>query len=161
MPQLGSYALLLALALSAYCLLGGAFALVGGAGAVSRLGETSRRAGVAVWIALTVSAVGLVVAAFRDDFSVAYIAHHSNIALPAAYKFAVLWSGQEGSLLFWAWLLSTYGLVLRLRHNTDQRLFAHASVILAGIQLFFILLLNYAANPFALIAGAVPADGAG
>ena len=161
MPQIGSYALLLALALSAYCLVGGALALLPGAGAISRLGETSRRAGIAVWIALTVSALALVVSAFSNDFSVAYIAHHSNIALPAAYKFAVLWSGQEGSLLFWAWLLSTYGLVLRLRHNTDERLFAHASVILAGIQLFFILLLNFAAHPFAMISGQVPPDGAG
>jgi cytochrome c-type biogenesis protein CcmF len=161
MPQLGSYALLLALALSAYSLVGGALALLPGAATSSRLGETARRAGIAVWIALTVAAVALVVAAFTNDFSVAYIAHHSNIALPAAYKFAVLWSGQEGSLLFWAWLLSTYGLVLRLRHNTDQRLFAHASAILAGIQLFFILLLNFAAHPFAMTAGAVPPDGAG
>src|SRR5947209_15718891 len=100
MPQLGSFALLLALALSAYCLVGGACALLPGAAASSRLGETSRRAGIAVWIALTVSALALVIAAFSNDFSVAYIAHHSNIALPAAYKFAVLWSGQEGSLLF-------------------------------------------------------------
>src|SRR5205085_1377538 len=161
MPQLGSYALLLALALSAYSLAGGACALLPGSAAASRLGETARRAGIAIWIALTVACIALVVAAFSNDFSVAYIAHHSNIALPAAYKFAVLWSGQEGSLLFWAWLLSTYGLVLRLRHNTDQRLFAHAGVILAGIQLFFILLLNFAAHPFAMLPGAVPRDGAG
>jgi cytochrome c-type biogenesis protein CcmF len=38
---------------------------------------------------------------------------HSNIALPTAYKFAAMWSGQEGSLLLWAWLLAAYGFVLR------------------------------------------------
>ena len=32
----------------------------------------------------------------------AYILHHSNRALPGPYKFAALWSGQEGSLLLWA-----------------------------------------------------------
>src|SRR5258707_6801725 len=58
-----------------------------------------------------------------------YILHHSNRALPGPYKFAVLWSGQEGSILFWALLLSAYGFVLRLRHKVDQRLVAMASIV--------------------------------
>jgi len=49
---------------------------------------------------VVLAAVVLVTAAFSDDFSMAYIFHHSNRDLPAPYKFAVLWSGQEGSLLF-------------------------------------------------------------
>src|SRR5207237_5541229 len=94
----------------------------------AKLGETARRAGIAIFGVVTVAAVCLVVAAFKNDFSIAYIRQHSNIDLPGPYKFAVLWSGQEGSLLFWVWLLSGYGLVLRLRHQTDQRLFAYAGV---------------------------------
>ena len=90
----------------------------------------------------------LVVAAFQNDFSIAYIFHHSNRDLPAPYKFATLWSGQEGSLLFWSLLLAAYGFVLRLRYKTDPRLFAYASVVLAGVQIFFLLLVNFAANPF-------------
>ena len=81
--------------------------------------------------------------------------------MPGAYKFAALWSGQEGSLLLWAWLLGTYGFVLRARHKVDVRLSAYASTILAGVQVFFLLLLNFAAPPFALVQGAVPADGFG
>src|SRR5205807_2739372 len=103
----------------------------------------------------------LVLAAFRDDFSIAYIFHHSNRDLPGPYKFAVLWSGQEGSLLFWSLLLAAYGFVLRLRHKTDQRLFAYASVIIAGVQIFFLLLLNFAAHPFAVMQGERAADGNG
>ncbi len=103
----------------------------------------------------------LVIAAFQDDFSIAYIFHHSNRDLPAPYKFATLWSGQEGSLLFWSLLLSAYGLVLRLRHKTDSRLFAHASVIIAAVQVFFLLLLNFAAHPFAIMQGSLPEDGNG
>jgi cytochrome c-type biogenesis protein CcmF len=105
--------------------------------------------------------VVLVTAAFNDDFSIAYLFHHSNRDLPIAYKFAVLWSGQEGSLLFWSLLLAIYGLVLRLRYKTDQRLFANASVVLAGVQVFFLLLLNFAAHPFALMQGQTPQDGTG
>ena len=111
--------------------------------------------------AVVLAAIALVVSAFRDDFTIAYIFHHSNRDLPAPYKFATLWSGQEGSLLFWSLLLSGYGFVLRLRYKTDPRLFAYASVVLAGVQVFFLLLLNLAANPFGLLEGPMRADGSG
>ncbi len=157
--SVGSFALLLALALSGYSFLAGLVALLrpGSEG----LGETSRRAGIAVFGAVALAAALLVTAAFQDDFSIAYILHHSNRELPIAYKFAVLWSGQEGSLLFWSLLLSAYGLVLRLRYRTDPKLFAHASVIIASVQVFFLLLLNFAAHPFAIVEGAIPPDGNG
>ncbi len=167
MPAFGSYALLLALALSGYTLCAGTIALrqlaTGTAGRLTpeRLAETARRSGIASFFAVTGAAFALIWIAFTNDFSVSYILHHSNRALPGAYKFAALWSGQEGSLLLWAWLLAGYGLVVRLRHMVDVRLTAYASTILAAIQLFFLAILNFAAPPFALVAGAVPADGFG
>ncbi|MFI5090731.1 MAG: heme lyase CcmF/NrfE family subunit [Terriglobales bacterium] len=161
MPLFGSYALLLALALSVYSLVAGAIALMRRGPSADRIGDTARRAGMAVFIAITAAAVALVAAAFTDDFSVAYIFHHSNRDLAIPYKFSVLWSGQEGSLLFWAWLLSAYGFVLRWRHKVDTRLVAHASVIVAAVQVFFTLLINFAANPFAMMIGDIPPDGNG
>jgi cytochrome c-type biogenesis protein CcmF len=100
-------------------------------------------------------------AALTNDFSVEYIRAHSNIALNPAYKFAAMWSGQEGSLLLWAWLLGAYGFVVRMRHRVDVRLSAFASVILAAIQVFFVLLLVVAAPPFSIAPGPVASDGAG
>jgi cytochrome c-type biogenesis protein CcmF len=161
MSQIGSFALLLALALSAYSLIVGVFALASRGPFSERLGETARRAGIATFAVVLLAAVVLVTSAFQNDFSIAYIYHHSNRDLPGAYKFATLWSGQEGSLLFWVLLLSAYGFVLRLRHKTDTRLFAHASVIIAAVQVFFLLLVNIAAHPFATMQGSLPADGAG
>ncbi len=171
MPALGSFALLLALMLSAYTLVAGAIALrqiavAGPSGSTTsvtpeRLAETARRSGIASFIAVTTAALALVYCSFTNDFSVSYILHHSNRALPGAYKFSALWSGQEGSLLLWAWLLAAYGFVLRVRHKVDVKLTAYASTILAGVQIFFLLLLNFAAPPFALVAGAVPQDGFG
>jgi cytochrome c-type biogenesis protein CcmF len=158
MSQLGSFALLLALALASYSFLGGVAGLVK---KQPRLNESARRAGIASFGAVFLAAVVLVTAAFRNDFSIAYIFHHSNRDLPLAYKFATLWSGQEGSLVFWSLLLSGYALVLRLRHNTDEQLFAHASVVMAAVQVFFLLLLNFAAKPFAIMQGNLPADGNG
>jgi cytochrome c-type biogenesis protein CcmF len=167
MPELGSFALLLALALSAYNLLAGGIALrqlaTGSRARVSpeRLAETARRAGIGSFVAVSVAAFALVWAAFTNDFSVSYILHHSNRALPGPYKFSALWSGQEGSLLLWAWLLAAYGFVLRVRHKVDVKLTAYASTILAGVQIFFLLLLNFAAPPFALVQGTPPQDGFG
>jgi cytochrome c-type biogenesis protein CcmF len=168
MPEFGSFTLLLALALSAYTLVMGGVALWRTQGAAAgadrqsdKLGETARRAGISSFIALSCAAFALVWASFTNDYSVSYILHHTNRDLSTAYKFSALWSGQEGSLLLWAWLLSAYGFVLRMRHKVDVRLTAFASTILAGIQVFFLMLLNFAAPPFAIQPGPVATDGFG
>jgi cytochrome c-type biogenesis protein CcmF len=167
MATLGSFALLIALTLAAYNVLAGAIALrllvTGQAARISpeRLADTARRAGMASFYAVTVAVFALVYSVFTNDFSITYIVEHSNRALPAPYKFAALWSGQEGSLLFWAWLLSAYGFILRLTHKTDVKLYAYAGTILAAIQVFFFAVINFAAPPFSLLRGAVPDDGNG
>src|SRR6202453_2077455 len=169
MPEFGSCSLLLALALSLYTLVVGGIALWRSRGALAvnidsgtgRLGETARRAGISSFVALSCAAFALVWASFTNDYSVSYILHHTNRDLNTAYKFSALWSGQEGSLLLWAWLLSAYGFVLRVRHKVEVRLTAFASVILAGIQVFFLLLLNFAAPPFAIQPGPIAQDGFG
>jgi len=160
MPLLGSFCLLFALALAGYCLVAGIVAAVRKDTFGYRLAETARRSGMASFIAVAGAATALVYAALTNDFSVAYILHHSNRDLPGPYKFAVLWSGQEGSILFWCLLLSAYGFVLRLRHKVDQRLVATASTVLAAIQVFFLILVNFIANPFGIM-DRVAADGNG
>src|SRR5580658_5550151 len=167
MPSFGSFAILLALALCVYTLFSGAVSLralaVGRQLAVpaDALRETSRRAGIASFIAVSCAAFALIWAAFTNDFSVDYILHHTNRDLPSLYKFSALWSGQEGSLLLWAWLLSAYGFVMRVRDKADVTLHAYASTILSGIQIFFLLLLVFAAPPFAIAPGPLRADGFG
>jgi len=90
MAQIGSFALLLALALSAYSFLAGLIALVRQDQGSERLGETARRAGIAVFAAVLLAAVVLVICAFQDNFTIAYIFHHSNRALPAPYKLSLI-----------------------------------------------------------------------
>jgi cytochrome c-type biogenesis protein CcmF len=167
MAAFGSFALLIALALAAWNLLAGAWALrlIATGRPVwfspERLADTARRAGMAGFLAITAAAGALIWSVFANDFSITYIMEHSNRALPGAYKFSALWSGQEGSLLLWAWLLGTYGFVLRLTHKTDVKLFAYAGTILAGVQTFFLLLLCFKAPPFSLYQGIIPDDGNG
>src|SRR3954471_9920184 len=150
MASFGTFALLIALALSGYAFFAGLLALAVKRRQSASLGETARRAGIAVFVCVTAAGFALVYSAFTNGFSVEYVRQHSNRALPGIYKFSALWSGQEGSLLLWAWLLAGYGFVLRVRHKVDPKLVAHASVILAAIQVFFLLLLNFAALPSAL-----------
>src|ERR1035437_6846183 len=167
MAAFGSFALLIALALAAYNLLAGALALrliaSGQPARISpeRLADTARRAGIAGFLAITAAAFALIWSVFTNDFSITYIMEHSNRALPGAYKFAALWSGQEGSLLLWALLLTGYGFVLHLVCNSDVPLIALASTILPGIDVFFRFLLNFVALPFAIVSGPIPADGNG
>jgi cytochrome c-type biogenesis protein CcmF len=167
MAAFGTIALLIAFALAAYNLLAGILALrwiaTGQPAPISpeRLADTARRAGIAGFLAVTAAAFALVWSVFTNDFSITYIMEHSNRALPGAYKFSALWSGQEGSLLLWAWLLAVYGFVLRLTHKTDVKLYAYAGTILAGVQVFFLAVLCFAAPPFALYQGVTPDDGNG
>ncbi|HZD93077.1 MAG TPA: cytochrome c biogenesis protein CcsA, partial [Candidatus Sulfotelmatobacter sp.] len=160
MPLLGSFCLLFALALALYSFVVGVIGAVRKDTIGSRLAETARRAGMASFLVVFLAAGALVYAAMTNDFSVAYILHHSNRALPTPYKFAALWSGQEGSILFWCLLLSAYGFVLRLRHKVDQRLVAMASAVVAAIQVFFLILVNFVTDPFGMMSS-VAADGNG
>ncbi len=172
MAAFGSFALIIALALAAYNLFAGGIALrllaVGGPNSAparvspERLAETARRAGIASFAAVSAAAFALIWSVFHNDFSIEYIVEHSNKALPSAYKFAALWSGQEGSLLLWAWLLAGYGFVLRLTHKSDVKLHAYAGTILAAVQTFFLMLLVIKVPPFGGVRGGViPEDGNG
>lgn len=166
-PILGSVALLSALVLSLYNFVIGAVAqrqMSTGNGAVlpaERLAGTAMRAGIASFAAVSLAVCALLWAILTNDFSLTYVVNESNRALPEAYKVAALWSGREGSLLLWAWLLSGYGFIVRLRRTADPRLIALASTILAGIEVFFLLLLNFETLPFTRIVGSIPSDGFG
>jgi len=165
MAVLGSLFLVVALALAGFGLVAGVLAawFAGSAKGINidcgKLGKAARWAGVGGFAATTLAAASLVALVLGNNFSVAYVADHSNRALPVAYKFAALWAGQEGSLLLWAWLLALYAVVLRLGKPTPVRQLA--SAILAGIEVFFLLLLNFTATPFSLLVGQIPDDGNG
>ena len=151
MDIFGSFALILAFLAAVY-----AFA-AGIAGAITRrplLTRSARHAGIAVFGLVTLAVASLEYFFFTDNFSMTYVAAHSNRALPAFYKFAALWAGQEGSLLFWSWLLSTYVfLALFVNRNKHPELMPYAGVVMAGVQIFFLTLNNFVASPFGVLGG--------
>lgn len=120
------------------------------------------RAAILAFFALTTVASGLLVwALLTDQFGLLYVAQQSSRDMPWAYKIAAWWSGQEGSLLFWLWLLSMYtAVVARHRHTMANPLWPGALAILSAINLFFVVLVSFAAPPFVELNPA-PADGRG
>jgi len=152
MDIFGSFALLLALVAAVYALVAGI------AGILSRrvlLTKSARHAGMAVFGLVTLAVATLEYFFFTDNFSLAYVSSHSNRSLPLFYKFAALWAGQEGSLLFWSWLLSIYGFwALFLNRKRHPELMPWFGVIVAGVQTFFLLLNNFVTNPFHILASA-------
>ncbi|MDA2913061.1 heme lyase CcmF/NrfE family subunit [Acidobacteriia bacterium AH_259_A11_L15] len=155
MDSLGSFALLLALPLSLYALTA---ALLGQWKRKPLLAQSSERAVLATGGLVLVATACLVISLLQDDFRLAYIASHSNQALPLYFKFSALWSGQEGSLLWWSCILAAYTMaVVLLNRRSHQHLMPYAIATLMAVQFFFLLLNNFAANPFRLLGVETPA----
>ncbi|HWP85415.1 MAG TPA: heme lyase CcmF/NrfE family subunit, partial [Terriglobia bacterium] len=95
----------------------------------------------------------LLYAFFNDYFHISYVAAHSNRALPWYYKITSLWAGQEGSLLFWSWLLAGFAAVAVWTNREKHRSMMPCVVAtLAVVQAFFLILNVFVASPFQLLA---------
>jgi cytochrome c-type biogenesis protein CcmF len=148
----GSFALLLAFLAAVYAFAAG---IVGIVTRRTLLTKSARNAGMAVFGLITLAVASLEYFFFTDNFSLAYVAAHSNRALPLYYKFSSLWAGQEGSLLWWSWLLSIWAfLALFLNRKKHPELMPYVGVTLAGVQIFFLTLNNFVASPFHIMAAA-------
>jgi cytochrome c-type biogenesis protein CcmF len=148
----GSFALLLAFVCAAY-------AVVGGIAAIRTrhplLVKSARQAGMATCVLIFLATFSLVYLFFSDSYWVSYVVSHSNRSLSTFYKIAALWSGQEGSLLFWSFLLSIYVFsVLIAYRNKNGELMPYVGVVMAGVQIFFLTLNNFVASPFKVLAAA-------
>ncbi len=157
MDVVGAFALVLALLAAGYSVVAG---IIGIRTQRPLITKSARNAGLTIFPLVTLGVGSLVALFFQNNFSIAYVVEHSNRTLPAYYKFAALWSGQEGSLLFWSWLLSIFAFIaLFSNRKKHPELMPYVVVILGSIQLFFLMLNNFVASPFALV-GAVGAAGA-
>ena len=155
MDVFGSFALVLAFVCAVYAFVGGIAAIV------TRhplLVKSTRQAGIATCCLVFLATLSLEYLFFSDNFSNAYVVSHSNRDLSTFFKIAALWSGQEGSLLFWSFLLSIYVFsVLIAYRNKNGELMPYVGVVMAGVQIFFLTLNNFVESPFKALA----APGAG
>ena len=110
---------------------------------------TSERTILSVCFLVFLSTFSLFSSLLNSDFNVDYVARYSSIETPIIYKFTAIWAGQSGSLLFWLFILSGYvALVVIQNKNKHQKLMPFVIITLSSIQLFFLILVNFVANPF-------------
>ncbi|MEP6549653.1 MAG: cytochrome c biogenesis protein CcsA, partial [Gemmatimonadales bacterium] len=113
------------------------------------------------FLLVTVAAGLMVYALVTHDFSVSYVAQVGSRSTPLLFTVISLWGALEGSILFWAWVLSLYAAAVVLIHNRRPgNLIPYASMTLLAVASFFAILLVGPANPF-LPVFPVPADGPG
>ncbi|MBI1787998.1 MAG: heme lyase CcmF/NrfE family subunit [Acidobacteria bacterium] len=150
MENLGSLAVLLAFCLAVYAVIG---SVVGRLRRNPFLIVSAERAVYSVWLLITVAAGVLVHALLTSDFRFAYVAQTSNRAMSQSYKFAAWWGGQEGSLLFWSWLLSCYAAVAVWTNRKKVRdAMPYTVAILMTTQTFFLILNAFVVSPFQMLA---------
>jgi cytochrome c-type biogenesis protein CcmF len=150
MENLGSLAILLAFCAAIYAT---AAVVVGRLKRKPLLLVSGQRAVYAVWALVTLASGILVAALLTGDFRFSYVAEHSNRSMPLLYKFAAWWGGQEGSLLLWSWLLSTYASIVVFTNRRKHRdMMPWVIGVLGAIQTFFLLMNNFIANPFRMLA---------
>ena len=145
-PELGQLALIIALGVA---LVQGVLPLIGAQRGLPAWIALARPAAWAGGLLLSVAFLCLAISFALNDFSVLYVAQHSNTLLPMQYRLAATWGGHEGSLLLWALMLAWWTLAVAVcsRQLPDAmvaRVLGVLGLVLAGFLLFILL----TSNPF-------------
>lgn len=157
-PELGHFSLILSFCL---CVILGTLPLVGASTGNRLWIGLARPLTAGVFVFLTLSLLVLGYSFVTDDFSVRFVAQHSNTLLPIQYKITAVWGGHEGSFLFWTWMLAGWMLAVSIfsKAMPDDfvaRVLGIMGLIGAGYTLFMIA----TSNPFDRVLPLSPVDGA-
>ena len=155
-PEFGHYALILALCVA---LIQGVLPLIGAHQGRREWLILARPAAQTVFLLLAIAFFTLAWSFYANDFSVLYVAEHSNSQMPVAYRLGAVWGGHEGSLLLWVFLLSTWTiLVAQLSKALDEFMVARVIGVLGLVSSGLLLFVLTTSNPFARLLPAA-ADG--
>ncbi|MEY4524253.1 MAG: hypothetical protein RIR27_1329 [Pseudomonadota bacterium] len=145
-PEFGHYALILALCIA---IIQGTLPLVGAHQSRREWILLARPAAQAVFLLLAIAFVILAWSFYSNDFSVLYVAEHSNSQMPVIYRLGAVWGGHEGSLLLWVFLLSTWTfLVSQLSKALDEFMVARVIGVLGLVTTGLLLFVIATSNPF-------------
>src|ERR671933_676613 len=117
----------------------------------------------AVCVLISAASLTLLTAFATHDFSLRYVWEHSSRAMPSDLVLAAFYSGQQGSLLYWAWTLSIFSAIVlwQQRRPGPHRVFMpYVVAVLMGVEAFMTLLLGFVATPFEALPRP-PQDGVG
>ncbi len=144
---LGVYLLLFALLAALYA---GIVSLIGARQSRDDLVESARNALFITWPLLTAASLLLIVLLVTGQYNVEFVWSVTDNAMPTYLKVTALWGGQAGSLVFWAWLMSTFTATAMLRNwQRERALMPYVISASAGTLAFFLLLVTFWENPFA------------
>ena len=155
-PELGQFALVLATVLA---LLLGVVPLWGTVKRNVVWQSLARPAALLQFALVLLSFACLAISFLSNDFSVKYVAEHSNRLLPRAYQFAAVWGGHEGSLLLWVLMLSAWTAAVAVFSNSlPLNMVARVLSVLGLVAVGFMAFILFTSNPFDRLFP-VPADG--
>ncbi len=155
-PELGHYALVLALALG---LIQSVAPIVGAKTRDAALMRLASSTAVAQFALIVFSFMALVICYVTSDFSVATVFENSNSQMPFIYKVSSVWGNHEGSMLLWVLILSLFGaLVALFGSNLPATLKANVLAVQSWIAATFYLFILLTSNPFLRLAQA-PIEG--
>ena len=152
--ELGQISLLAAL-LASFSL--GLFPMIGTYTGNKRLVAVASSAAL-IQAALVAISFGILTSAFiNQDFSVEYVARHSNSLLPMNYRVSAVWSAHEGSLLLWELILVLWTAAVVIFSKRLPEIFkARVLAVLGWVSSGFLLFILLTSNPFGrLIPSAV------
>ncbi len=146
LPELGQFALILALLLSIVQFVAPLVGVQIGNRALMAVG---RPAAIGQFVFLAI-AFGILTHAFMvQDFSVAYVAQNSNLALPWYYRFSAVWGAHEGSLVLWILMLALWTvLVAVFSRRLPEDFMARVLGVLGFVSVGFLLFAVLTSSPF-------------
>jgi cytochrome c-type biogenesis protein CcmF len=145
-PELGNFALVLALCLA---LVQAVLPIAGAHTGRKAWMSLARPAAAGQFVFVALAFAVLVHAFLTDDFSVRFVAEHSNSSLPTIYKFAAAWGGHEGSMLLWILILAVWTLAVAATNRSQplqfsSRVLGVLGIVSAGVIAFTL----FTSNPF-------------
>jgi cytochrome c-type biogenesis protein CcmF len=168
MAQFGQFSLALAFVVTIYSIVA---SLLGIRFKNDKLIASGRNAAIGTFVCVTMAILSLGYLLASSDFSIQYVAEHSNRDLPMYFKLSSLWGGQEGSLLLWGWLLTIYSAIVVIQNRRKHTaMMPYVTSVLMFTSLFFTTMHLFVVNPFTQLVTVqpdgsripfVPADGQG
>lgn len=145
-PELGHFALILALGMAA---IQAVLPLAGAALGRPAWIAVARPAAAGQMVFLSIAFLVLSWGFFVNDFSIAYVAHNSNTALPWYYRLSAVWGAHEGSLLLWSLILGGWTVAVAAASRTLPPVFAARVLGVMGlVSIGFLLFMLLTSNPF-------------
>ena len=155
-PELGQFALVLSAVIALFL---GTVPLAGTLRHNVVWQSLARPAALLQFVLVSFSFACLASSFLSNDFSVKYVAEHSNTLLPKAYQFAAVWGGHEGSLLLWMLMLTGWTAAVAIfSASLPLAMVARVLGVLGLVSVGFLMFILTTSNPFDRLFP-MPADG--